>query len=231
MLAAHQLPPKPIPKALRPRQRGARRPFNPSNDTGPYRLPPAVRERLTVALAPFRNREAAFALAVFLGRFWAVPSRVSGSFPVDRRALRDREGLDLTEGQVRGAIRTLEGVGFLDRVERKGSAYRVANDGGLQRKAVQFVFGPEAKAGFIAAIKRATVFRERGSRCRQEFGTSGSAGASCAKFPKRIHLSQKALLMGQQPSQKRPQEPPEVNPRLEAALSRLQAALRRETEI
>jgi hypothetical protein len=30
---------------------------------------------------PFRNREAAFALATFLARFWSVPGRVAGSFP------------------------------------------------------------------------------------------------------------------------------------------------------
>ena len=64
---------------------------------------------------PFRNREAAFALATFLARFWSVPGRVGGSFPIDRRALADHEGLGLTEARVRGAIRTLEAVGYLER--------------------------------------------------------------------------------------------------------------------
>ena len=67
---------------------------------------------VAASLAPFRNREAAFTLAVFLARFWSVPGRVSGSFPIDRRALADRPDLGLTEKRVRNAIRTLEAVGF-----------------------------------------------------------------------------------------------------------------------
>ena len=34
------------------------------------------------SLAPFRNREAAYALAVFLGRFWSMPGRVALPFVV-----------------------------------------------------------------------------------------------------------------------------------------------------
>jgi hypothetical protein len=52
-------------------------------------------DRLAAALMPFRNREAAFVLATFLARFWSVPGRVAGSFPIDRRALADHEGLEL----------------------------------------------------------------------------------------------------------------------------------------
>jgi hypothetical protein len=64
------------------------------------------------ALSPFRNREAAYSLAVFLGQFWSSPNRLAAAFPIDRRALVGHAGLGLTEGQVRGAIRTLEAVGF-----------------------------------------------------------------------------------------------------------------------
>ena len=47
------------------RTRYARRPFHPSQDQGAYRLPHDVRDRLVLSLAPFRNREAAYVLAVF----------------------------------------------------------------------------------------------------------------------------------------------------------------------
>ena len=60
-------------------------------------------DRLTAALMPFRNRDAAFALATFLGRFWSTPNRLLTAFPIDRRELADHAALGLTEA--RGACR------------------------------------------------------------------------------------------------------------------------------
>ncbi len=93
------------------RSRSNRRSFTPAS-AGPYRLPHDVRDRLTAALVPYRNRDAAFALATFLGRFWSTPSRLLTAFPIDRRELANHAALGLTEGRVRGAIRTLELVAF-----------------------------------------------------------------------------------------------------------------------
>src|SRR4051812_30164433 len=103
----------PLPRPARARVRHVRRPFRPSNATGPYRLPRDVQDRLGTALTGYRNRDAAFALAVFLARFWSTPSRITSAFPIDRRELADRTDLELTEAQVRGAIRALEATGFL----------------------------------------------------------------------------------------------------------------------
>src|SRR3954467_12466899 len=91
---AHPLLPLPRPPSAR--RRGSRRPFAPSQ-AGAYRLPHDVRERLTAALAPYRNRDAAFALATFLGRFWSTPARLLIAFPIDRRELTDHAALGLTE--------------------------------------------------------------------------------------------------------------------------------------
>src|SRR3954469_18895378 len=102
--------PQLFPPAAQPRLRSVRRPFRPSPDTGPYRLPHDVRDRLGAALTGYRNRDAAFTLAVFIGRFWSAPSRIEQAFPIDRRALANRPDLGLTEAKVRGAIRTLERV-------------------------------------------------------------------------------------------------------------------------
>src|SRR3954465_4360690 len=116
-------------RPLAARVRSVRRPFRPSRGEGGYRLPRDIAARLTAALAPFRNREAAFTLALFLARFWSVPGRVSGAFPIDRRALADPAGLELTEARVRGAIKTLEAAGFLDRALVSGSSYKPTEQG------------------------------------------------------------------------------------------------------
>src|SRR3954469_10922805 len=104
----------PFPRSPSRRSRSNRHPFAPSQ-AGVYRLPHDVRDRLAAALAPYRNCDAAFALAVFLGRFWSTPARLLTAFPIDRRELADHAALGLSESRVRGAIRALEEVGFLDR--------------------------------------------------------------------------------------------------------------------
>src|SRR4051794_34428021 len=102
-------------KFQKPLERRSRRPFTTPAQTGPYRLPHAIEEQLEKALTDFRNAEAAYALAVFLGRFWSSPNRLDAPFPIDRRALAHHRDLQLTEAQIRGAIRTLERVCFLER--------------------------------------------------------------------------------------------------------------------
>src|SRR5215212_11154052 len=120
----------PLPRPARARVRSLRRPFTPSKNAGPYRLPHDVHDRLVAALAPARNRDAALALATFLARFWSTPTRLVSAFPIDRRELADRADLGLTEAQVRGAIRALEAAGFLDRaLPSKGSRHRLTGAG------------------------------------------------------------------------------------------------------
>src|SRR5829696_3913867 len=148
--------------ASQPRLRSVRRPFRPSNDAGPYRLPHDVQDRLGSSLTGYRNRDAAFALAVFIGRFWSAPGRIEQAFPLDRRALANRPDLGLTEARVRGAIRTLERVGFLDRVTPdRGSRYQRLDTGDLHRKPVPFRLGLEYRASFESANERAQKLRER----------------------------------------------------------------------
>src|SRR3954469_15746722 len=71
--------------------------------TSTYRLPHDVRDRLSAALKPLRNRDACMALAAFLGRFWSAPRKLGLPFMLDRRALAPVEALGLSEARVRGA--------------------------------------------------------------------------------------------------------------------------------
>src|SRR5215210_6802059 len=152
----------PLPRPARARVRGLRRPFTPAKNAGPYRLPHDVWDHLVSALAPARNRDAALALAVFLGRFWSAPRRIERAFPIDRRALANRPDLGLTEAKIRGAIRALERVGFLDRVTPdRGSHYQRLDTGDLHRKPVSFRLGLDYRAAFETANKRAQRVRER----------------------------------------------------------------------
>jgi hypothetical protein len=174
MSAVHPL--LPLPRPSRARVRSLRRPFTPSRKAGPYRLPHEVWDRLVSALAPARNRDAALALAVFLGRFWSTPNRLVSAFPIDRRELADRADLGLTEAQVRGAIRALEEAGFLDRaIPGKGSRHKLTGAGELHRKPVLFQFGGDYAASFSRANQRAQKARKRQLHTRR---TSVSAIAS-----------------------------------------------------
>src|ERR671921_915236 len=167
----------PLPRPARARVRSLRRPFTPSKNTGPYRLPHDVRDRLAAALGAYRNRDAAFALAVFLGRFWSTPNRLLTAFPIDRRELADHADLGLTEARVRGAIKALEEVGFLDRAVASGSTHKPTPDG-LHRKPVLFAFGSDYGVLFGAANRRATVARGRRSGARRTAAPANPARPS-----------------------------------------------------
>jgi hypothetical protein len=221
-------------RPLAARVRSVRRSFHPSAGQGRgYRLPHDIRNRLAASLAPFRNREAAFALAVFLARFWSVPGRVSGSFPIDRRALTDHPDLQLTEARVRGAIKTLEAVGFLERaVPATGSQYKQVGEG-LHRKPIQFVFGADYAPAFIAANARAAAARGAGSAARRPPSPSYAARPSTTprqarplKSPKSKSEAEKTVLMGD--VRQKIGIPPkafEPDANLEAALERLKGAI------
>jgi hypothetical protein len=226
MLAVQSRLPLILP--LRPRVRNVRRAFHPSQDTGPYKLPHEVKDRLTLALSGYRNRDAAYALAVFLARFWSVPGRVEFPFPIDRRELADRADLGLTESKVRGAIRVLEEVGFIDRAVASGSKYQPTEEG-LHRKPILFVFGPDYAPAFIKANSRAAAVREQRSGERRTITPSNTLrqptalpGARLTNSPKSNSEAGRTVIMGD--LRKRSSLVPsasEPNPRLEAALDRL----------
>jgi hypothetical protein len=165
------------------RMRSNRRPFHPSQGEGPYRLPRDVRDRLLSALVPFRNRDAAFALATFLGRFWSTPGRIVEAFHIDRRALANHGELDLTEKRIRSAIATLEEIGFIGRAVTSGSKYK-PTENGLHRKPIQFQFGSDYAPLFIVANRRAAARRERQSQA--DWFRYWSAAIGLLRAPQRL---------------------------------------------
>ena len=150
----------PLPRSAPARPRSVRRAFKPAPAPGPYRLPHDIRDRLAAALTPYRNRDAAYDLATFLGRFWSSPARLTRTFVIDRRALAQVAALDLTEARVRGAIRALEEVGYIDRAVTRGSPYQPTPEG-LRRKPVEFQFGTDYVPLLVGANRRAAAARER----------------------------------------------------------------------
>jgi hypothetical protein len=217
---------------VRPRTQSTRRPFTPAQGRAGYRLPHEIRDRLVAALAPFRNREAAFALAMFLARFWSMPGRVALPFPIDRRALAGHRELGLTEARVRGAIRTLEEVGFLARFITSGSRYK-ATEEGLRRKPIPFQFGADYAPLFIAANNRAAAARGRREGARRTLTPQAARGPSLAspeahaKSPKLKGAPEGEVIMGE--IVKGGSIPPHtsvLNTNLEAALDRLLQGIR-----
>jgi hypothetical protein len=205
----------------------------PSFNGEPYRLPHEVRDRLTAALAPYRNRDAAFALAVFLARFWSMPSRIVDAFPIDRRALAEHGELDLTEKRIRTAIRVLEEIGFLDRALTSGSPYKATEDG-LRRKPILFTFGNDYASAFIVANKRAAAARGAHSGERRSIPAETARQPSTVNFetsplkgPKNRNPPEREVIMG--PLVKESgilAQAFEPNPRLESALARLEEGFR-----
>jgi hypothetical protein len=219
-------------RPLSSRVRSVRRPFNPQRGEGRgYRLPHDVREALGRELAPFRNRDAAFALAEFLARFWTVPGRVGHAFPIDRRALADRADLALTEAQVRGAVRVLEAIGFLDRtIPAPGSRYKPTEEG-LHRKPIWFVFGADYAKAFLAANARAKAARGRaGERRKPQPSEPTRSAPQPASFflnansPKRSERSGKRVIMGEIAKSSGIPPDPSARTPLDAALERLALA-------
>lgn len=195
------------------RTRSCPRPFVPSHTDGPYKLPREAHDRLVAALTPCRNREAAHGLAVFLARFWSAPQRIVRAFPIDRRALIGNQHLSLSESEIRGAIRTLEKIGFLVRdIETKGSRYKATGEG-LRRKPILFRFDAEYGVLFIEANHRSERARQRvktpavipspkgmvrGATQAVISGASNRENWTPANSPKNKNSSKTKVLMGYQ---------------------------------
>jgi hypothetical protein len=199
----------------------------------PYTLPRAVQERLTAALKRFRNRQSALTLATFLGRYWSAPGRVVQAFHIDRRALAEHAALGLSEDRIRGAIKTLEAIGFLDRALTSGSAYKPTEDG-LRRKPIKFHFGAEYGSMFLQANRRAAAVRERHSEAVRSQVLASNHRASTALPEAQISYSPKSkappersMHMGEVTKTSGfPAKAFEPNSKLEAALARFEEGFR-----
>jgi hypothetical protein len=223
----------PYARPLAVRVRSVRRPFHPSQARGPYRLPHEIADRLRQELAPFRNRDAAFTLAVFVARHFSLPKRITGSFRIMREPLAEKraDDLGLTQAQIRGAIRTLEAVGFLDRaIPAPGSLY-MATEEGLHRKPIQFVFGSDYAPLFIRANERAAAARERRFGERRPLPTGNARRPSTAvsvapgaKSPEDKSVADPQVNSGEIRKSGSPPPPSVPNSPLEAALDRLRRA-------
>jgi hypothetical protein len=141
--------------------------------------------------------------------------------------------LDLTEKQIRSALRVLEEIGFLDRAVTSGSRYKATEDG-LIRKPIRFQFGGEYAPLFISANRGAAARRERlsGSDRSQVLVTNHQASAGLpvaqnAKGPKSKSEADRTVYLGPLVKESGlPAKTFDPDPRLEAALARLEEGFR-----
>lgn len=194
---------------------------------GGYRLPRTIDVRLAADVEGLRNAEAVRALALFLGRYHSSPTTLGRAFPVDRVALAAHGDLDLSEARVRGALAVLERVGFLERIEAPGSAYR-ATEHGLRRRPVLWRIGAAFAVLFQKANTAALAARGAGSTARRPVTSPAaprpSAGLLAAsKTMTAPLLARKESPVGNVSSGE--QNPAGSETGLEAALARLRHAI------
>ena len=149
-----------VADSLPPARRRSRRPFHPSRHVDPiYRLPPAVADRLAAALQGRRTAERAYRLAIYLARHWSAPAALLEAFTVAARRFDGTGGLvdvlDMTPGEIRGALKALEEVGFVVREIGKGNGFK-PTAAGLRKTPIRFRFGPDYWPLFKAANARST---------------------------------------------------------------------------
>lgn len=191
---------------------------------GPYRLPSDIQAYLASALGALRNRDAAYALAVFLARYWSAPRKLALGFPIDRRALAAHPELGLSEHQVRAARDTLERIGFLVREEQApGHRYQRTAEG-PHRRPILFRFGPEHAPAFAKANARAQAARGAHSGKRRPITpapahmVSQARPGDCRKSPSHKHPQAVAVvIMGDQAG-------PQSETALDAAVERWKIA-------
>lgn len=196
-----------------------------------YALPRRISEQLEGALTGCPYKTEVMSLATFLGRFWSLPTKLQMAFHVDRRALAGRADLGLSEKRVRRALETLVALGFLMRQPDKGSAYRMTDEG-LRRKPALYRFGAAWWSIFAKACRKAAgVVKDAVSRVAGHQAPLLQPTAPHGQKmggPKRIADLETPVHMG--PAAK-PSGFPALafnpDPKLEAALARLEEGFRR----
>jgi hypothetical protein len=152
------------------------------------------------------------------------------AFPIDRRALAGHKDLELSEARVRGAIRLLEEIGFLEREEAAPGAKFQRTAEGLHRRPILFRFGPDFLDLFRNARRSLAAHRKPQERRKPiPARTYPSLPRTLTKSPKHTSDIPPILLMGEVRRLPRENSPPWDQPhsdsRLEAALKRLGEAM------
>jgi len=154
-----------------------------------------------------------------------------GGFMVDRRELADRPDLALTEARVRGAIKALEAIGYLERGLTTGSTHK-ATEEGLRRKPIRFVFGSEYAPLFMAANKRARKAKGSDRAARRALAPSPAARLSTTilegqplNSPKDKSEANPQVNLGELRQRSGLPAQPSQNSALERALQNLQAGV------
>jgi hypothetical protein len=102
----------------RSRTPARKRAWVPSSWSGNFRLPIRIADRLKADTGHLRNRDAVFTLIVYLARHHAGPKTIARGtktgFWIVREALAQSEKVNLTEDQIRGAIKAAITAGIIE---------------------------------------------------------------------------------------------------------------------
>jgi hypothetical protein len=152
----HQLVMVPVlaPAVARLRRRFCRKPLLRSPPaSGRYTLPAGALAQLQGDATGARNAQKAVILATHVARYQSAPANLGRNFPLDRRALAQLCDVPLSEGEIRGALKLLEEIGFVVRVPAPGSPYQRTVEG-LRRKPIWFTLGEPYLAMFAEANRK-----------------------------------------------------------------------------
>lgn len=128
-----------------------------SRYSGNYKLPARIGDDLESRLLARKNAAKAMRLAVFIARYHTGPRSNRASFVLVREKLMLNEDLCLTENQIRGAIKTLIEVGFLEKLGNPGYERCTRTRSGVKRRCANYRLGADFQSRFSFLRKPSKV--------------------------------------------------------------------------
>lgn len=116
-----------------------------------------------------KNASKAMRLAVFIARYHTGPRSNRASFVLVREKLISNGDLGLTENEIRGSIKALIDVGFIEKIGTPGYERCPRTTSGVKRRCANYRIGADFQAGFVflrKLAKRVNPEIDQSPKCR-----------------------------------------------------------------